>query len=64
MKTNIIDVYLTEDHFNPVCNTTIPGAWVAVVENDYLGEFSQPFARPHEFFNVDDARAHAETLFS
>ena len=61
---NIIDVYLQESHFNKTCNSTIPGAWVAVIENDYCGEITQPFAYPQEFSSVEDARKYAETLYS
>lgn len=54
----VIDVYLENETFNPVCNATIPGAWIAIVNG-----CKQAFARPYEFNNTADARAHAETLF-
>mgnify|MGYP001818232188 CR=1 FL=1 len=64
MKTKILDVYLEDDHFNLTCNATIPGAWVAVIENDYLGKIEQPFARQYDFSNVADALAYAENHFN
>jgi len=57
--TDVYDVYLEDDHFNPTCNATIPGAWVAIVNGH-----KQPFARPHEHKTEDDAREAAIKLFS
>jgi len=28
MRAEIIDIYVEEEHFNPVCNATIPSAWI------------------------------------
>ena len=56
---SITDVYLEEERFNPRCNATIPGAWVAIVNGT-----KQAFAYPHEFKSAEDATKYATDYFN
>ena len=51
----IKEVYLQEEHYNPVCRATISGAWIAVTDK---GEY--PICRDFEAKNEAEARAIAE----
>lgn len=42
MKREIEEIYLQEEHYNPRCRATIPGAWMAVyVDGDSFPVCSQ-----------------------
>ena len=58
-QPKITDVYLEDAHFNPTCNATIPGAWVAIVDG-----IKQAFAYPHEFDSVESASKYATHHFN
>ena len=46
----ITEVYLQEDHFNPICNAMIYGAWMAVEDG-----IEQAICRPWEAANSAEA---------
>ena len=58
MNTEITDVYLEDERFNPVTNCRIPGAWIAIING-----MKQAFAYPHQFKTVAEARAYAEKIY-
>ena len=58
MQIEITEVYLEEDHFNPVTDCRIPGAWVAIVNGT-----KQCFAYPREFDSVEAATVYAKERF-
>ena len=57
----VIEVYLDEERWNPVCQATIPAAWVAEVEG-CLG--IQAFAHDYEYSNIAEAKKAAIEIFS
>lgn len=54
-QIKILDVYLEAEYFNPVCNATIPGAWVAHLSNGV----TQSFAWPEEHETTASAKRAA-----
>lgn len=57
--TEIVDIYLEEERYNPVCNATIPAAWiietidgatVAVARGEVTEEEARQAARNMGFF--------------
>lgn len=44
----VTEVYLQKDCYNPVCKAIIPGAWIAVIEDEDGIPMDIPVCRPHE----------------
>jgi hypothetical protein len=47
----VVEVYLDKERFNPRVNATIPGSWVAVLDNGN----SFPLCRDYEAYNETEA---------
>lgn len=60
----ILEVYENPTHYNATCGCMIPGAWVAVLENDYLGEIAQPFANSELYADAEEAMSAAQIFFN
>lgn len=64
IMSNVFDVYLNPRHYNAGLGCMVPGAWVAVIENDYLGEIAQPFANSDMYSTTEEAMSAAKIHFN
>lgn len=58
MARKIEEVYIDEERWNPVCQATIPAAWVAVVDG-----YPVAFANPWDYPTLEAAKAAAVEFF-